>query len=125
MSIRVGDAVFIRSGIPATVKERNQTTGELRLESDTAKTQQDVRHGYLNGMEPEVRGKLYEILDQVKSDSEEPAQRAEDLRRRILDLEQDPRNLPLTKYMRAEMVHIMNTYSIKPTEYSIHESKAR
>ncbi len=125
MPVRVGDAVFIRSGIPATVKARDDTSGQLTLESDTAKVQNDMRHGYLNGLSPESRKQLYDILDEVKENSTQPGDRVEAMRQRLEELQKDPRNLTVSRYLQAEMVHLMNTYSIRPKEYSIHESKAR
>ena len=63
MTIRPGDAVFIRSGVPAVVRERNQSTGELKLDQDYAHVQKDFRHGYQNGLDPDARSELYKILD--------------------------------------------------------------
>lgn len=125
MTLRVGDTAFIRGGTPVTVKDRNPVSNELILESDPAKVKEQTRHGYLNGLSPEVRQQFYEILDQVKGETEDPAERINTLNAKLFDLEQDPRNLQLTRYLRAEMNHIMNTYNIRPREYSMDESKAR
>jgi hypothetical protein len=125
VSIRIGDAVFVRSGLPTTVKGRDDLTGKLSLELDPATVKDEHRHGYINGLSPENRQSLYEILDKVKADSSDPAERVEVMRQKVEELEQDPRNLHLTRYLKAEMVHIMNTYGIRPREYSIYESKVR
>lgn len=125
MTVRVGDAVFIRSGIPAVVKDRNEGTGQLRLETDLPAVQKEMRHGYLNGLTPETRQQLYAILDEVKSKSEAPEARIDELRSKLTELELDPKQQMLARYVRAEMVHLMNTYEIRPKEYSYNESKAR
>ena len=124
-SIRPGDVAFIRSGIPATVKERNETTGQLKLESDLKVVQHDMRHGYLNGLNPETRKQLYDILDEVKAANDDPAKRVEAMAKKLSELLEDPHNLTLARYLKAEMTHLMNTFGIKPREYSINESKAR
>ncbi len=125
MKASFGDAVFIRTGIPAVVKERNDITGKLILETDGAKIKEDMRHGYINGLSAENREEFNSILDSVKDDNTDPQERAERLQTKLTELEEDPRKLPLTRYLRAEMVHIMNTYNIKPNEYAVHESKLR
>lgn len=125
MSIRVGDAVFIRSGIPTTVKDRDGLTGKLSLEADPEKVKEDHRHGYVNGMTVETRRDLYAILDQVKAESADPAERIEKMRLKLEELDQDPRNLHLSRYLKAEMVHIMNTHNIRPREYTMFENKVR
>ncbi len=125
MSLRVGDTAFMRGGSPTIVRDRDPITGKLQLESDTEKIKEDSRHGYLNGITPENRQVFYDILDQVKSDSEDPEERVTQLAGRLAELDQDPHNMQLAKYLRAEMVHIMNTHAIKPKEYSVHETKLR
>ncbi len=125
MSLRVGDTAFIRGGTPVTVKDRDPVTAQLVLESDPEIVKDQTRHGYLNGLSPEARQQFYEILDQVKGENENPAERINTLNAKLFDLEQDPHNLQLTRYLRAEMNHIMNTFNIRPREYTMDETKAR
>jgi hypothetical protein len=125
LSIRVGDNVFIRGGVPATVTGREELSGKLTLESDAEKVKVDSRHGYLNGLAPENRVELYKILDEVKASTADPGERVDKLRVKLEELELDPRNLNLSRYVKAEMVHIMNTFNIKPREYSLYEDKVR
>lgn len=125
MSIRVGDNAFIRGGLPSTVKGRDPLNGKLNLELDPAIVKEDTRHGYLNGLNQETRDELYQILDQVKADTTDPGERIEKMRLKLDELDQDPRNLNLSRYLKAEMVHIMNTYNIRPREYTMYESKVR
>ncbi len=125
MSLRVGDTAFIRGGTPVTVKDRDPVTAQLVMESDPEILKNDTRHGYLNGLSLEVRQQFYQILDEVKGETENPTERINTLNTKLFDLEQDPRNLQLTRYLRAEMNHIMNTFNIRPREYTMDESKAR
>ncbi len=124
-SIRTGDAVFIRSGNPGIVKGRDERTGKLELNTELATVQKDMRHGYINGLQVADREKLNEILDTVKGDSMEPRERVDTLQARISELEEDPKHLPLVRYLRAEMTHIMNSHQIQPRQYSAHETKLR
>lgn len=124
-SIRTGDAVFVRTGNPGIVKGRDEMTGKLELDTDMPTVQKDMRHGYINGLKVEERAKLNEILDAVKGDAKEPRERIDMLQGRITELEEDPRNLPLVRYLRAEMTHLMNSHGIQPKQYSAHEAKLK
>ena len=125
MDIRNGDAVFLRSGEPGIVKDRNQATGKLKVDTDNQTVKREMRHGYLNGLTDPQRAELNEILDTVKNTSEDPAERISALETKVRELESDPRQMGLSKYVKAEMVHIMNSNGIKPREYSVQESKIR
>ncbi len=125
MSIRVGDAVFIRNGVPATVKDRDPNTGKLVLSQDQQQVRVDFRHGYLNGMSEETRLELYGILDAVKAETADPSERLEKLRVKLEEVDVDPRKVHLARYLRAEMTHIMNTHQIRPREFSAQEGKVR
>ena len=125
MSIRVGDAVFLRAGQPAMVRERDPVTGQLQLDTSVKAVQTDMRHGYLNGIEPEQRDALYGLLDEVKGQSEDPEQRVELLRAKLTELEKLPQNYVLARYVRAELAHLMNTHDIRPRLYGVGEDKIR
>ncbi len=125
VSIRPGDAVFVRTGDPLLVKDRDKNTGVATLERDPETVINGTRHGYLNGLEADKRQQLYEILDEVKGSSEDPEERVMKLREVLQEMELDPRNQNLARYVRAEMTHIMNSFGLKPREYSIHESRIR
>lgn len=125
VSIRPGDAVFVRTGDPLLVKDRDKATGMTTLNRDPETVIHGTRHGYINGLEPEKREQLFAILDEVKSASVDPEERVSKLREVLGEIEQDPKNLGLARYVRAEMTHIMNSYGIKPREYLIHDSRIR
>ena len=124
MTVRMGDIVFGDLGRPALVKDRNGVTGELKVEDNRKEVGREMRHGYINGIRPEARGELYEILDEAK-ETENPKERTDLLRQRLEEVEKDPRRHELAKYLRAEMMHIMNTHGIRPTEYVVDETKVR
>jgi hypothetical protein len=125
VSIRLGDAVFIRSGTPAIVKDRNPTTAQLLLDQDYEHVQEDMRHGYINGLSGETRAQLNEILDDVKGATDDPRERVDAMQAKLTEIDGDPTKLPLSRYLRAEMLHVMNAHNIKPKEYSVQELKAR
>lgn len=125
-NLRIGDAAFLRTGTPAVVKDREPVTGKLKLEEDRVKVHEATRHGYLNGIEPDKRAEFYKILDEVKADTvDDPATRVEKLQTRVSELEADPTQRVLARYLRAEMVHIMNSHGLKPKEYVVDESIVR
>jgi len=125
MDIRNGDAVFLRHGEPGIVKDRNPATGKLTVDTDKQTVKQEMRHGYLNGLSDTQRIELNQILDSVKTTSENPTDRISALETKVRELETDPRQNGLSKYVKAEMVHIMNSHGIKPREYSVQETKIR
>lgn len=125
MSIRVRDAVFLRAGQPAIVRERDPVSGQLKLDTSLKAVQHEMRHGYLNGIAPEQRDVLYEMLDDIKSRSDDPSKRVDFLREKLSELEKNPQNFQLTRYVRAELAHLMNTYDIRPRLYSVGEDKIR
>lgn len=124
MRVGVGDSVFTRAGDPGIVKARHNDTGTLDLEIELPKVQEAARHGYLNGLSPETRQQFYTILDKVK-ENDDPAARVRDLSLKLGELEQDPRNHVLSRYIKAEMLYIMNSNGIKPTSYTVDETKSR
>lgn len=125
MSVRIGDTVFVRDGQTGVVRKRDESSGNIVLETDLKSVQDATHVGVLNGMTPETRTQLTAILDGVKGDSKEPADRVEALRNVLTDIEMDPARHNLARYVRAEMLHIMNTNGLRPREFSINESKTR
>jgi hypothetical protein len=125
LAIRPGDIIFTRQADPALVKEREPTTGVLRLDRDKDAVKEIARHGYINGIDPDKRQEFLAILDEVKGATEDPAQRIDLLKNRIELLEQDPKNSNLSRYLRSEMAHLMNVFGVKPREFSIDSFKLR
>jgi len=125
MDIRNGDAVFLRGGEPGIVKDRSLATGKLTVDTDIETVKREMRHGYLNGLSDIQRVELNQILDSVKTATKDPTERITVLETKVRELESDPKQLGLSKYVKAEMVHIMNSHGIKPREYSVQETKIR
>ena len=125
MSIRVGDTVFIRDGSPGVVKGRDEYSGTLKLDAELKSVQEQTRNGIINGLPEDLRGKLNQIVDGIKESSADPKERVERLGGVLNELEKDPTQITLARYVRGEMHFLMNTFGIKPREFSIHESKAR
>lgn len=125
LAIRPGDIIFTRQADPALVKERDPATGILRLDRDQNAVKEMARHGYINGVDSDKRQEFLAILDEVKGATEDPAQRIDLLKNRIEQLEQDPKNSRLSRYLRSEMAHLMNVYGVKPREFSIDGFKIR
>lgn len=123
--IRPGDTVFVRSGDPLTVLDRDLATGLTKLDREPENIKQNTRHGYINGLSPENRKVFNEILDEVKSNTEIPEERVQKIRDHLTELDKDPRQMVLARYLRSEMIHIMNSNGLKPKEFTIHDSRVR
>jgi hypothetical protein len=125
MTVRIGDGIFVSGGVAAVVRERDPISGRLTVERETKAVQHDLRHGFINGLSVEERQQFDAVLDDIKGDSTAPAERVAALRAKLDELEQDPHNLKLTQYLKSEMLHLMNTFNIKPKTYTVFETKVR
>jgi hypothetical protein len=118
MALRIGDSVFSRDGMPATVINRDDKSAKLELSNEKEKLNEATRHGYINGLTETTRGEFNSIMDSFK-DIEDPKERTVEMRTQLTELEKDPRKHRIAKYVRAEMLHVMNTYGIKPTNFTV------
>ena len=112
----------MRDARPTFVRDRDPNTAKLGLESDPDKVRNHIRHGYINGVDPGLRDKFYEILDDAKAKGE-PMERIKYIRGKLSEIDRDPKQIHLAKYLKAEMMHIMNTFNVRPNEYKIDEAK--
>ena len=124
MSVRIGDSAFTRDGSPALVTKSHPESGRVSLERNIDQVQKSTRHGYINGLTPAAREDLYAILDQAKGEGD-PRQRLQVLQDKVAELEADPSKHNLTRYLRSEMVFIMNNFNIKPKVFSVDEMAIR
>jgi hypothetical protein len=124
MSIKVGDTVFMRDAMPAQVIGRDKDTGQLKLEVGYTETMKSARHGFINGMGQDQQVRFKQIMDEV-GEKKDPKERAADLFSKINELEMNPKNFQLSRYLNAEYQHLINTFGIKPREYTIHNSQIR
>jgi len=124
MSFRIGDTVFNHQGRPGVVADRDPLTKELKVNQDPVANAEHLRHGYINGLSQEQREEFAKILDSVKEEKD-PKKRVEDLQTRIQELQMDPKNRVMTRYLTAEMSHIMFTHGIVPQTYTTFEDRVR
>ena len=117
--------MFLRSGLPAVVNGRESQSGRLDLLADPERVQNETRHGFLNGLSREARSNLYEILDRIKESTDDPAERIGQMQAKLDELEKDPHQRDLTHYLRAEILHVMNTYDIRPREFKLEDVNVR
>ena len=115
----------MRSGDPLTVLERDSATGITKLDREPGNVKHNSRHGYINGLSRENRKIFNEILDDIKASTADPEERIQKLRDHLNEIEGDPRQLILARYLRSEMVHIMNSHGLKPKEFTMHDSRVR
>jgi len=124
MTLRIGDAVFLPDGRPGVLVSENKQRDAVSVVTDKKVVSDAHRHGYLNGVKPDVRNELYEILDRVK-EIPEPEKRIDELRSKIEELSIDPKNMVLTRYLTAEMAHIMNMAGVRPRVFEVDSFKLR
>src|SRR4051812_48179027 len=100
MTLRVGDAAFYRDGRPTVVKNKDNANNTLQLEHAPAEVKKAFTHGYVNGISNEDRGRLNEILTEVKT-TENPRERVMKLKEKIDELDVDVKNMSLVHYLTA------------------------
>lgn len=123
MQINRGDIVFNSSGKPGVVLDRDKLTRKLQVENQGEQYQKTRKHGFINGLTSQDREQFYQIMDKIKS-HEDPRERVSVMAVKIHELEQDPRNLSLVRYLKAEQAHTMFSKRIEPRVYSLDEVKA-
>ena len=123
MKIHPGDIVFNPKGKPGVVLDRDQVTRRLKVENQGEKYQKARKYGFINGLSGQDREQFYRIMDEIKS-HEDPRTRVTEMAGKIQELEKDPRNLSLVKYLKAEQAHTMFMKRIEPQTYSLDEVKA-
>ena len=117
MSLRVGDTVFLPRGDTAVVTEHDPSTSAFKISSDPALSKEVHRYGYINGMNPEQRLNLTTLMDRVR-EIDDPKERVGELKQKLDELRNDPRQWQMARYVESEMAHMMNIFNIKPTTYS-------
>ena len=123
-NIKLGDVVFTGDGRPSVVKARDEKKGNLNLDRTHEALKTSLRHGYKNGLNEEQRSDFNSILDDVK-ELESPMERVEELKSILSELEKDPTKFILTRYVRSELSHIMNTHGIQARLFTVPESKIK
>jgi len=122
---QVGDVLFRIDGRPVRFNGVKPETGKIELDSDKKTVKDVIRHGYINGLSEGDRSRFNTVMDEVR-EIRDPIQQVEELKAKIENLNGDPKNnTSLTKYLRAEMAHIMNVNNIQPRFYQLDEYKTR
>jgi hypothetical protein len=124
MSSRVGDVVFLPTGRPAVVTEASPQQNKLKTVDAPDEVRKAHRHGYINGLSVEQRREFDAFLDDVKK-IEDPEKRIEEIQKKVTELNHDPRQQRLSKYLSSEMAHLMHTSGIKPRVYEIDQDLVR
>ena len=124
MSIRVGDSVFTRQGIPNVIQGKKADKEQLVVSQDPKIVKSKLRNGYINGMSVDDRDSFNDIMDEMRT-IKDPEERAMELRKRLTTLEEDPRQHMLSRYVRSELMHLMNSYGIRPREFVVEEAKVK
>jgi hypothetical protein len=124
MTLRVGDTAFLGNGTVAKVVGRDPQNSNIVLDRDVNAVRSNIRHGYLNEIEPDKREEFLSFMDQVKS-LESPEERIETLQNRIDELGQDTSNFQFVKYLESEKNHLINVSGHKPRIYKTEDYRLR
>ena len=120
MSFSVGDIVFSKSGQPGVVKKRDAVTGDLDVETSGKEFEKTRLRGFVNGLSINDRRQFSKVLDDVRQ-IKDPNEKIAKLQSRIAELNEDPRNFQLVRYLNAELSHIRFSENIMPNQYVIDE----
>lgn len=122
MTLKIGDPVFTRRGQPGVIVGRDDRSQryESKIENEAVRTA--FRHGYVKGMEEEMRHNFNAIMDDLQG-IEDAEERMNSLQGTIEKLELDADNGPdsqrLVRYLKSELFHLMRTHNVSPKEYKI------
>lgn len=122
MKIQKGDVVFGPMGRPGLVQGRDEKTSALQVDNQGPAYQDTRKLGFVNGMKPLEREAFTKIMKDVK-ESESFAERIEMLTVAIDELNKDPTNLQLVRYLESEKAHLMFSSGITPRIYTVDEAK--
>ena len=120
MSMKIYDSVFTRDPQPAVVVDRRTDNGQMVLSADQKIVRDKHRHGYINGLEKKEREQLNSILDAAKM-KENPKERLFAMQKALNNIQKDPHNYNVVRYLEGEIAHIKNSFNIKPKTYTASE----
>lgn len=119
MSLKVGDTFFDTHGRPATVVERNPKENHLVVEREGERFEAARKKGFINGLSIAQREQYDEILKEIREEEEEPEGQVKLLQEKIDELSNDPRNHVVTRYLRSQLGHVLNSEKINPRVYKV------
>lgn len=123
MSVAIGDTVFDAIGRPGVVIGRDDKK-QLIVEREGENFEKTRARGFINGIENQPREDYNQIIKDVR-ELKSPRERLQVLGEKVEDLQKDPRNYLLVRYLEAEMTHIMNSENIQPRTFRVDESSVR
>ena len=125
MAFHIGDPVFTNAGKPGVVRSTDNVKEEMTIDTDESSVAEQFRHGYLRGMAPEVRQGFNELMDEVDATPAD-AEKMDILQKKIAEYEnhQSEGKRRMAKYLKAELMHIMNSGGTTPRYYQIPLNRA-
>ncbi|MBI2601952.1 MAG: hypothetical protein HYW48_02755 [Deltaproteobacteria bacterium] len=121
MPAKVGDPIFNSQGFPHVLKGKEEESAKFIAEADPEKVQEATRHGYIKGLQPEMRETFNKVMDKVKS-TEDPREKLAFLQEQIASLETKSHikeNQILARYLKSELFHVMQVYHVEPRTFEI------
>ena len=122
LSFRVSDTTFNELGKPGVIVGKDPVTATLKVDTNKDVVAKNSRHGYINGMEIGQKRDFNAIMDKMRS-IEDRREQVGFLRDRLDEIKNDPKQVSLTQYLKAELAHLMQTYNLQTRFYEIEEHK--
>lgn len=124
MSFGIKDPVFSHKGMPGVVTKKTEFPEQLMVEGDEKVVQSSFRHGYVKGLNADMRDEFNSIMDDIKSQGN-ANDKVHLLQSKISQLEEDTtkNNHRMVNYLKAELFHLMTTENYRPNQYSISPSR--
>lgn len=116
-SIRPSDILWTRTGDPVLVKNINDKSGEVDLENNFSKIQENTKNGLKNGLTIEEREAYKTSLANVQSPDKK--QEIRELHNKIKSLKEGNTNPRLLKYLENELQYRMIREDYTPDDFPI------
>ncbi len=121
MAIKVGDPLFNTQGEPGVVRKKESLHQRMQASSDRNEVKDEFRHGYIAGLDGKDRKTFNAFMDDIRA-IDKPDEKIEKLQKKIQEMEKDPTsqaNIQLTKYLKSELFHLMQTYNVRPRQFEM------
>lgn len=118
VAILVGDTVFDHHGRPGVVVENNKEEEKIVVQRRGPVMEKARFRGFINGLPQKDREEYQEIIDEV-NEHNKPGEKIQLLQEKIEELRHDPRKHIVTRYLEAQMGHIMNSEKLHPRHYVV------
>lgn len=113
-----GDIIFLRNGTPAVVKNVDKSSGQVVLESEMSKVQQQAENGVKNSLDENQRESYNTNLSKIRDDSkQDEIQNLYELIQSHRQSKQiDPKVL---RYLENELMHRMLRDDYTPPNFQV------